>query len=99
VATVWTRHGARNLGLEVSTGITVNKKGWVLANAYDAQERPYSFVWNPVTDARVLLESTTDNGVLLGDLNDRGTVVGQIGTHAAIWHLRNQDMAKRHTDD
>jgi hypothetical protein len=99
VATAWTRRQLRSPALEASVGAAVNRDGWVIANAYDAQERPYSFIWNPTSGARVMLTGADGSWMQLVDLNDRGIVLGQVGAHAALWHVRNRDMTARFDDD
>lgn len=92
VVTVWSKGVARSPAREVSTAAGINNKGWVIANAWDAQERAYSFVWDSKTNARVILESSTDDWVLLESINDRGDVVGLSGERAVIWNVRQRHM-------
>ena len=87
VATVWTSRGTRSPAPEVSLGVAINSRGWVIANAWDAHEVPYSFAWNAATGVRLLLEGTEGAYIQVEDVNDRGEVVGTIGTHGAIWRL------------
>jgi hypothetical protein len=92
MVTAWTAHGARSPLREVSLGAAINNRGWVIANAFDENETSYSFIWDPKTDARVMLDGPAGGSVQLEDVNDRGNVVGTAGMRAVIWQVRRKQL-------
>ena len=93
MVTAWTKDRLLSPALEVGVAIGLTKKGWVLAYGYDENERYFTYIWNPATNARVMLESADGDYVQLGAVNDHGDVVGRAGQHAAIWRVRQKDLA------
>jgi uncharacterized membrane protein len=92
VATVWTKRGARSPAREASTATAINRRGWVIVNAWDEHEETYSFVWNPATRRRLMLGSADGGWVFVEDINSHGTVVGTAGIHGAMWRVSARDL-------
>jgi hypothetical protein len=90
VVTAWTRGRPRSPFREVSLGIAINDRNWVIANAWDRDDRPFSLAWNLTTGVRVRLPGGPDDYVEAVDINDRNVIVGTSGLHAAIWRLRRR---------
>jgi len=93
MVTAWTEDGPLSPALEVGVAIGLNMKAWVIAYGFDENERYFTYIWNPATNARVMLESAGGGYVHLGDINDHGDVVGSVGPHGAIWRVRKKDLA------
>jgi uncharacterized membrane protein len=93
MVTAWTEDGPLSPALEVGVAIALNKKAWVIAYGFDENERYFTYIWNPATNARVMLESADGGYVQLGAINDHGDVVGSAGPHGAIWRVRKKDLA------
>jgi hypothetical protein len=97
--TTWTKNRPRTPRREVSIGVAINKRNWVIANAFDENELSYSFAWNAVTGSRVLIADVGGPYVQLEDINDRGDIVGTWGTEPAIWSLRRTTRVTDVDDD
>ena len=93
MVTAWTKEGALSPAHEVGVGISINRRGWVIAYGYDANEESFSFIWDPGTNARVMLVSAAGGRVQFEDLNDRGDVVGRTDMGAVIWHVGQKDLS------
>ena len=94
VLTIWSNDVPRTPAQEVSIAAAINNDGWVIANAWDPDERAYSFVWNSRTNARLLLQSRSGEWVFVEDINDHGDVVGNAGLDAVIWRVRARHMKR-----
>jgi hypothetical protein len=93
MVTAWTKEGPVSPALEVGVAIGLNKKAWVIAYGFDENERYFTYIWNPGTNVKVMLDSADGGYVQLSDINDHGDVVGRAGQHAAIWRVRQRDLA------
>ena len=93
MVTAWTKDGPSSPALEVGVAIGLNRKAWVLAYGYDENEQYFTYIWNPATNVRMMLVSADGGYAQLADLNDHGDIVGRAGQHAAIWRVRQKDLA------
>jgi len=90
--TVWIGDREVRASDNVGVALRINKRGWVIVNEIFQN----AYVWNPRTNARVMLDSSFGTSTTATGINDRGHVVGftLVGdtTHILLWKVRSADM-------